>query len=159
MVTLQGNLRTGSHFIKRCHGPQYALFQKERECHSQLGVRDRKKNPSVYEVIVEDMKITVRMDSKITCNIKPFFLFNISCPLIKTKLLWKFCFKHGNSWSKGCLCWSGSDMLSNWDLTWTYRQISNISRTKSQILNVSCIVLRLSWPKPLKPGVKSRMTM
>ena len=38
-----------------------------------------------------------------------------------------------------------------------YRQISNISRTKSQNLNVSRIVLQLSLPNPLKPGVKSRM--
>ena len=40
-----------------------------------------------------------------------------------------------------------------------YRQTSNISRTKSQTLNVSCLVLQLSLPNPLKPGVKSRMKM
>ena len=38
-----------------------------------------------------------------------------------------------------------------------YRQISNIRRTKSQTLNVSCLVLQLSLPNPLKPGIKSRM--
>ena len=37
----------------------------------------------------------------------------------------------------------------------TYRQISNITRTKYQNLNVSRFVLQLSLPKPLKPGVKS----
>ena len=36
-----------------------------------------------------------------------------------------------------------------------YRQISNISR-KYQNLNISRLVLRLSLPNPLMPGVKSR---
>ena len=36
-----------------------------------------------------------------------------------------------------------------------YRQISNISRTKSQNLNVSRLVLELSLPNPLKPGVNN----
>ena len=40
-----------------------------------------------------------------------------------------------------------------------YRQISNISRTKSQSLNVSGLVWQLYFPNPLKPGVKSRMKM
>ena len=38
-----------------------------------------------------------------------------------------------------------------------YRQLSNIRRTKSQNLNVSCLVLQLSVPNPLKPSVKKRM--
>ena len=40
-----------------------------------------------------------------------------------------------------------------------YRQVSNISRTKSQHLKDHHTVLRLSVPNPLKPDVKSRMTM
>ena len=40
-----------------------------------------------------------------------------------------------------------------------YRQISIIGHTKSQHLNVPCLVSQLSLPKPLKPGVKSRMKM
>ena len=40
-----------------------------------------------------------------------------------------------------------------------YRQTSDIRRTKSQHLNVSRLVLQLSLPSPLKPGVKSRMKM
>ena len=39
------------------------------------------------------------------------------------------------------------------------RQISNISCTKSQYLNVFCLVLQLSLPNPLKPRVKPRMKM
>ena len=39
----------------------------------------------------------------------------------------------------------------------TYHQTSNISRTKSRNLNVYRLVLQLSFPNPLKPGVKSRM--
>ena len=38
-----------------------------------------------------------------------------------------------------------------------YRQVSNIRRTKSEILKDSRSVLRLSLPNPLKPDVKSRM--
>ena len=40
-----------------------------------------------------------------------------------------------------------------------YRKTSSISRTKSQHLNVSCILLQLSSRNPLKPGVKLRMKM
>ena len=40
-----------------------------------------------------------------------------------------------------------------------YRQVSNIRRTKSQHLKYSRAVLWLSFPNPLKPDVKSRMTM
>ena len=40
-----------------------------------------------------------------------------------------------------------------------YRKISNISFTKSQNLNASRLVLQLSLPYPMKPGVKSRMKM
>ena len=39
----------------------------------------------------------------------------------------------------------------------SYRQISNISRTKSQNFNVSRLILQLPLPNPFKPGVKSRM--
>ena len=35
-----------------------------------------------------------------------------------------------------------------------YRQFSNIRRTQSQNINVSHLVLQLSSPNPLKPGVK-----
>ena len=38
-------------------------------------------------------------------------------------------------------------------------QTSHTNRTKSQNLNVSRLVLQLSLPNPLKPGVKSRMKM
>ena len=40
-----------------------------------------------------------------------------------------------------------------------YRKTSSISRTKSQSLNVYCILLQLSSLNPLKPGVKLRMKM
>ena len=40
-----------------------------------------------------------------------------------------------------------------------YRKISNITRTKSQNLNDSHLVLELFLPNPLKLGVKSRMKM
>ena len=36
-----------------------------------------------------------------------------------------------------------------------YREISNISRTKSQNINVSHLVLQLSLPNPMKPGVRN----
>ena len=40
-----------------------------------------------------------------------------------------------------------------------YRKVFNIRRTKSQNLNVSRLILQLSLPNPLKPGVKLRMKM
>ena len=40
-----------------------------------------------------------------------------------------------------------------------YRKTSSINRTKSQNLNVSCLLLQWSLPNPLKPGVKLRMKM
>ena len=40
-----------------------------------------------------------------------------------------------------------------------YREVSNISRTKSQHLKDSHTVLRLSLPNTLRPDVKSRMKM
>ena len=40
-----------------------------------------------------------------------------------------------------------------------YRKISNIRCTKFPNFNVSCLVLQLSLPNPMKPGVKSRMKM
>ena len=40
-----------------------------------------------------------------------------------------------------------------------YRKVSNIRRTKSQNLNASRLILQLSLPNPLKPGVKLRMKM
>ena len=40
-----------------------------------------------------------------------------------------------------------------------YHKTSSISRTKSQNLNVSCLLLQWSLPNPLKPGVKLRMKM
>ena len=40
-----------------------------------------------------------------------------------------------------------------------YRQISNISLTKYQNLNVSRLALQLSLSNPLKPGVTSRIRM
>ena len=40
-----------------------------------------------------------------------------------------------------------------------YRKVSNIRRTKCQNLNDSRLVLQLSVPNQMKPGVKSRMKM
>ena len=40
-----------------------------------------------------------------------------------------------------------------------YRNTSNIRHTKYQNINDSRLVLQLSLPNPLKPGVKSRMKM
>ena len=40
-----------------------------------------------------------------------------------------------------------------------YHKVSNIRRIKSPNLNVSRLVVQLSLPNPMKPGVKSRMKM
>ena len=46
-----------------------------------------------------------------------------------------------------------------YSLFFTYREVSNIRRTKYRHLKESRTVLRLSLPNPLKPDVKSRMKM
>ena len=56
------------------------------------------------------------------------------------------------------------NIIAVWSLpsyaSWSaYCQTSYISGTKSQNLNVSCLVLQLSLTNPLKPGVKLRMKM
>ena len=53
-----------------------------------------------------------------------------------------------------CCCWQPNRNIKD-----NYRKTSSISRTKSQNLNVSCILLQLSSLNPLKPGVKLRMKM
>ena len=57
--------------------------------------------------------------------------------------------------------WCSSDMHTHIlrESNLRYPKTSNIRCTKSQILNVSCVILQLSLPNPLKPGVKSRMKM
>ena len=50
------------------------------------------------------------------------------------------------------------DAAARWGLL-HYCQISNIRHTKFPKLNASRLVLWLSLPNPLKPGVKSRMKM
>ena len=47
-------------------------------------------------------------------------------------------------------CYSSSVLCSYW-----YNQTSNIGRIKSPNLNVSCLVLHLPLPNPMKPGVEN----
>ena len=60
---------------------------------------------------------------------------------------------------------SPESMLSNETLgescawNFSYCKISNTRRTQSPNLNVSRLVLQLSLPNPMKPGVKLRMKM
>ena len=50
---------------------------------------------------------------------------------------------------------SNPDHITTTQETHIYRQFSNIRRTQSQKINVSRLVLQLSLPNPLKPGVVS----
>ena len=60
-------------------------------------------------------------------------------------------------------CWLTSSLpvkeVPNTTDLFYHRKTSSISRIKSQNLNASCIVLRLSSLNPLKSGVKLRMKM
>ena len=49
--------------------------------------------------------------------------------------------------------------MASSDKILTYRQTSNVTRTKSQNLNISRFVLQMSLPNPVKPGAKSKMKM
>ena len=51
------------------------------------------------------------------------------------------------------------NMIINKPKTESHRKTSSISRTKSQNINVSCILLQLCPLNPLKPGVELRMKM
>ena len=51
------------------------------------------------------------------------------------------------------------DKFAKVQLVRKYCQTSSISQTENQHLNVTCLVLQLSLPNPLKPGVKSGMKM
>ena len=57
------------------------------------------------------------------------------------------------------MAWQRTGDKSSPETMKTYHQISNISRTKSQPLTVSCLVWQSSSPNQLKPGIKSRMKM
>ena len=59
----------------------------------------------------------------------------------------------------GCIIHSRYKRTDPQSILLVYRQVSNISRTKSKHLKDSRPVLRLSLPNPLKPDVKSRMKM
>ena len=60
-------------------------------------------------------------------------------------------------WAMRCLSWVHQRKVNmRYD---EYHQTSNIRCTKSQNLNVSHLILQLSLPHLLKPGVKSRMKM
>ena len=58
-------------------------------------------------------------------------------------------------------CRSIKTSMNNWraSMLGKYRKVSNIRRTKSQNSNASRLILQLSLPNPLKPGVKLRMKM
>ena len=62
-------------------------------------------------------------------------------------------------------CWNESNSIDEgrqyivMQFNINYRQVSNISCTKSQRLKYFPSALRLSLPNPLKPDVKSRMKM
>ena len=50
-------------------------------------------------------------------------------------------------------------VIDRWKFMSYYRKTFSISRTKSQSLNVTCILAQLSSLNPLKPTVKLRMKM
>ena len=53
--------------------------------------------------------------------------------------------------------WRKILVFIEWMAKWSYSKTCNMRRTKSQNINVSRLVLQLTLPNPLKPGVKSRM--
>ena len=62
---------------------------------------------------------------------------------------------------KIAMLWHEAWSISSFQVVYgmEYHQTYNVSRAKSQNLNASRLVLQLSLPNPLKPGVKSRMKM
>ena len=64
---------------------------------------------------------------------------------------------HGNTLPIS-ITFDGYPLVTSGDVH-DYRKISNIRRTKSLNFNVSRLVLQLTLPNPMKPGIKSRMKM
>ena len=63
-------------------------------------------------------------------------------------------------WENNMVKWGATSLVSSkFGQCSTRCQTFNTRCTKSQNLNVSRLVLQLSLPNPLKPGVKSRMKM
>ena len=84
------------------------------------------------------------------------FLGRVFIPNQKIPINWNYSLAAGNQNTRSMMIlavWSSSSCLIN------YRKTSSISRTKSQNINVSCILLQLSSLNPLKPGVELRMKM
>ena len=73
----------------------------------------------------------------------------IKAPAVKKNLVWFF-------WN--VVPWE-PEKFTNHMVLETYRQVSNIRRTKSQHLKDYRTLLRMSLPNPLKSDVKSRMKM
>ena len=65
--------------------------------------------------------------------------------------------RHGKA--KGLFVAYKYDDVTTWKCFPHYRKTSSISRTKSQNLNVSNLVVQLALLNQLKPGIKSRMKM
>ena len=112
----------------------------------------------------------------VTCWVRSIFHYVTACP--EDSISWRFeivssaaprqryfsfnffhhkcahshltCQGNGTCWWRSCHLDIGG---------FKYRQVSNIRHTKSQHLKYSRSVLRLSLPNPLKPDVKSGMTM
>ena len=55
--------------------------------------------------------------------------------------------------------WQSPNQSNCLQCHWIYRKLSNIRRTKTLNLNVSRLVVQLSLPNPMNPGVKSRTKM
>ena len=82
-----------------------------------------------------------------------------------SRSLWRHCNESTRCWCEphipAMIIYIYPRKVTRWwnlDIT-VYRQASNIRRNKSQNFNVSGLVLQVSLPSPLRPGVKSRMKM
>ena len=85
---------------------------------------------------------------------------------LNTSLFWLLCFAHCSFLTRLSSCpfierlqLSTILTIRDWKANQIYHQISSIMHTKSQNLNVSCLILLLSLCYLLRPGDKSRMKM
>ena len=87
------------------------------------------------------------------CNVCLFFTWRRATVIIEGFLMVVCCLKV----NRLCHLFGGLAQLKF--VCWNYGQTSNIRHTLFQNLNVSHLVLQLSVPNPLNPGVKSIMKM
>ena len=103
--------------------------------------------------------VTAQLHFGISCSFAHYIFSSGGCLWSsddRTFIPWWGCLR-SRAWTHTESCQLQQIMIFQWFCG--YHKVSNIRRTKSQNLNDPRLILQMSLPNPLKPGVKSRMKM